>query len=934
MVTEVRHAGATFAVALGLTVLLGAALTAPTYAQPALDNGDYRVTLSADGIAVTQDATNASAEFTSTFTLLFRADNPGYVKAWDDLDRVTYLMAKWTKPGGGTSYDYFEAAAPVDLSDPEVYVSDGRIVWVYPSRAEGQLLAVVSLPAGGPPRIDYSWTAAQAGYASIVYTGAPAAAPADADEIWQPQIWNERRFPGKAYLSPAYRCTLPGAFVVTDGVATGVMIDPAFFPYQPLPVFENSQFGVLLRDPSGNMRSMTAAPILGGPGSQLAAGAGTSWGLRLIVHSGNAGDAFEYVARTLFDFHDYRANVYTTTNQTLANMIDYALGPYAQFDTEYRGASFQTDVPGSVKNVSAVDPLSVALVTDNAEVYTQRARPIWEFLLSRKEFLFAPTPDVAGPDAWLLEGPCARPSEFATLHAFTRGQDFINLEYARQIFGLAGTPDLDAPVRDVSAHSALALYDVTGLTAHLNDAVSRMQTYINNRLNAPATDWSDPYSGGMLFFYQYVPLWQDLYRFYEVTHDANYLTLAHAAAREFAMLTWMAPRIPADEILVNPGGFAPVYAYLAGGDPIPAPEEWIPAWWVSEVGLVPEASDTSHGHRGIFLSVWAPDMLRLAHSVGDDFLRDVARASIVGRYSNFPGYHLNTARTNVYMQPDYPLRPFEELTYNSFHYTHVWPQVALMLDWLISDAEVRSDNAIHFPSRYVYSYAYFFAHAWGDRAGDFYGDANVWLWMPSGLLDTGDVQIDYLSARGNDRLYVALLNQSDAPVTTTLHFDPAVSPLNPVQSYAAQVRRENGSATGAIVSNNSLAVDVAPKGITALTIESGAFSAGFQQEWLDGAVVPLGANSYGAWGVVKGMLLSLNEDITNAYIYASTTSDSFTQITLHYRTTGDWNTVPDTSHPFEYSIELAPNDASIEFYVEGLTTGGSTVFSNHITLER
>ncbi len=912
-----------------------ALLTPAALAQPTLLNDAYRLDLQADGsVQVTERATTAAATFTPAFTLLHRTQDPGFVKAWDDIDRVSYLLCKWSLPGGGTSYDYFDAAAPILLDDPEVFVSDGRIVWLYPPTPEGQLQAAVSLPDDGPPRLDYTWQAAAAGYASIVYAGAPATAPGAVEEIWQPQIWNERRLPSKSYLSPAYRCTLPGSFVVAGGVATSVMIDAESFPYQPLPLFENSRFGVLARDAAGDMRSMTAAPILGGEGSHLDAGETTAWGLRLIVHAGGAPDAFEYAARTLYEFRDYRSNVYTTTNETLANMVEYALGPYAAFDETYRGASFRNDVPGSVKNVSAVDPLSVAIVTDDADVYHQRAKPIWEFMLSRKEYLFAPTADVAGENARLLEGPCGRSSEYAALHAFSRGQDFINGAYAHQIFGLPGTPDLNAPVRGQTPRSALALYDVTGDPARLADAIGRMQTYINNRLSAPEEDWDDPYSGGMLFFYQYAPLWQDLFRFYELTGDAEYLALAHAGAREFAMLIWMCPRIPDADILVNAGGYAPVYWNLAQFPPIPAAEEWIPAWWVSEMGLIPEASDTSHGHRGILLGVWAPDMLRLAHAVGDDFLRDIARSAVVGRYSNFPGYHLNTARTNVFMQPDYPLRPFEQLSYNSFHYTHVWPQVDLLVDWLITEAEVRSDGAIQFPSRYVYGYAYFFNHQYGDRPGSFYEDDDVWPWMPADLLDTGHVQIDYFSARGADKLYVALMNQSDAPVTTTLAFDPAVAPLNPGLSYPAQLREQNGPPTAAVVSNNALPVTVAAKGITTLAIDTGAFAADFQQTYLDGPVTGLDAASYGEWGVIKGMLLSLNDDITSAYVYASTTDDVFANITLHYRTTGGWTTIPDDTHPFEFSVELLPAESSFEFYVEATTPGGSVFTSSTITLER
>src|SRR5690606_5810133 len=188
---------------------------------------------------------------------------------------------------------------------------------------------------------------------------------------------------------------------------------------------------------------------------------------------------------------------------------------------------------------------------------------------------------------------------------------------------------------------------------------------------------------GFFFWTGFMPKWIDLLELYEGTVEERYLEAAGEGARYYATVVGMTPKIDDEDIVVNKRGKAPVYAYLAKRTkgPIKVPEEEVPAWRVSEVGLTAESSGTSLGHRGIFMANYAPWMLRLSGYTGDTFLRDIAKAAVIGRYSNFPGYHMNTARTTVYEKVGYPLRPHDELSYNSFHYNHIWPHASILLDY-------------------------------------------------------------------------------------------------------------------------------------------------------------------------------------------------------------------------------------------------------------
>ena len=367
----------------------------------------------------------------------------------------------------------------------------------------------------------------------------------------------------------------------------------------------------------------------------------------------------------------------------------------------------------------------------------------------------------------------------------------------------------------------------------------------------------------------------------------------------------------------------------------------MPAWRVSEIGLVSESSGTSSGHLAVLLANHAPWMLRLARLTGDQYLHDIARWAVVGRYENFPGYHINTARTTVYEKADYPLRPFKELTYNSFHFNHIWPHIAMVVDYLVSDAYDKSNGAVDFPGRYAEGYAYIKSKVYGDRPGQFYGTKDVWLWMPKGLAEVDNVQVNYIAARGADKgVYLALCNQSPEAVTVTvrLNKDIVELPAGPV-SGATWADNAAGNAVPVPVADGAVTVRVSGGGITAVTIPGAVARAGFQATVLRPGPALADRTSTAKLsdaGGVRGMLLSMGPDLTSAYVYLQATYEQVKAATLHYRTAdgGEWRTATDAAYPYEFTVPLKNNDPEFEFYVEATGIDGRTTKSATATMTR
>lgn len=943
-------------------ILLCAATAAALQAGTVLTNSVYQVAL-ADGGAVLVSTTGATArKFLPQFTVLASGVDPKLDLRWGDWggskQGPSYNVLSWSvgsSVGNPRSeparkehvadgfnpktdrvaakeqvQDLFAAAPVTVVLADKAEVKGGRIQWHFPDNPDFSLGATLEIPSGsGEPRLTFQFNPKVGKWFSVGYTGAPEIDPATMAGMWQPLIWQEKRFPQRPYLTESGRCTLPGTLAASEGVVCGVIADPDELPFMPMPTVENSRFGVAVRNAAGRAQPMLFAPILGGLGSRRAAGEALTFKLRLVVQPGRIPDVYANLARGLFKFTDHRHNALGSLNRTLERVVDYAMSDWARFNEDLRGCAYDTDVPGSVKNVSSLHPLSVALVADDENIFLRRVRPIVEAMMSREKFLFTIDPNVKGQGASArLLGPCAPVSELAALYSVSGQRAPVFLRAAEKLFGKTRTLNLDVPVRGDIWQNSLALWRATGDEAWLNQAKSGADAYIRDRLDNPQTDFSDPASRGVFFWTGFAPNWMELYELYEATGEKRYLEASRKGARLFSQFTWMCPQIPEGNVLVNAGGRAPLYRKSEKLPPILLPEESVPAWRVSEIGLTCESSGTSKGHRGILLATYAPWMLRLAAHTGDDFLHDIGRSAVIGRYMSFPGYHMNTARTTVYEQPDFAQRPMAQLnSTTSLHYNHIWPHAAMLLDYLVADAELRSRGAIAFPSQFAEGYAYLQQQVYGDRPGKFLGDDGVWLWMPKGLLTFDNEEINYVAARRGDTLYLALMNQSAQPVAATCRVDAQLARWVAGRDAEVRVWQENKPMPPKRLNPEKFEVQIAARGITAFVISGLNIKPRFQEKLSNRDAAWRKDSAEVDFAGTHALLLNFGRELKSAYVYLQANGTKLKQAMLHYSTGGDWKQMSDAAFPFEFTVPLAAEAKEFRFKVEGVQPDGGKVES-------
>ena len=324
-------------------------------------------------------------DYLPEFTVLFSAADPQLRMRPAGIPDVQYNVATWLsdrpelnrtdrradQSGDGFDDEILEGSVESRTAD---LFNAGRIIVVRPvsHRAEGTDKVTFGYPendlfsiaaeltadtATGRPLLTYRLTAKTGGWYSVGFTGFAGRDPKRTDEIWQPLIWQEKRFPDKSYLTLAFRCPVPSAFVTYRNATYGILAHPAEFPFDPLPTAANSRFGVAVRDRQGLASPMMFAPVPGGIGSETAPGGKLVFSALLCGERGDTTDALQNVAERLFGFTGNRNNALGSLNETIENMISYVLGPYSRFLDKEKGCTYATDVPGAVKNVSSLNPL-------------------------------------------------------------------------------------------------------------------------------------------------------------------------------------------------------------------------------------------------------------------------------------------------------------------------------------------------------------------------------------------------------------------------------------------------------------------------------------------------------------------------------------------------------------------------------------------------
>ncbi|AWI10624.1 hypothetical protein CKA38_09655 [Ereboglobus luteus] len=660
--------------------------------------------------------------------------------------------------------------------------------------------AIWSLPADGfAARVEVSHEVGKDAWYSFAFSCGQSVPREEVAAVMLPPVYQFRRIPEGPEMITSSITPHPYALIEakaraeSPAITRGIVAAPDFLD-TAWPGRTNARFGFTLLAPNGEAQPWSFSPILGADGSQLKRGDT----LRAAWHVVMAPQSWEQVMRDadtrLYGVTDYREPVTTSITDQALNIIDLIADDKAGgWDARLKGPE-NIESPSTVTHAAPLIYLSSALLTKDEDFYWKRALPTIEYLLSRPSAHFATKP---------------KNNSYVTTNSSRIG--FRNLFYGSVVWqGVDDltrrlNPWLDSYIRDAEnrpfkpANSGtetdwsgwLALYRQKPDAALLKRIQANADGWITRAFETNP-NLASPIGIQPFYNVSYYPCWWDLLDLHELTGEQRYVDAARRGAAHTIAGLWVAPQpaggnttlYPNNKYVCNhtiwwkgdasyrlgwPDGLKPHARATVTFD---LPEKQVPAWVVSPVGLGLEQPTTyfnacTNGMSNIMLSVWAANLLRLYGETGDEYYRTFARNTIIGRGANYPGYYLS-GFTDIMQNADYP-RTGPDIT--SFYWHHAPVHLAMLVDYLVTDADVRTKGAIRFPYSKQQGYVWFTSRIYGGRPGRVFDDAECRLWLDREKFRVDNPKLDYFGARGKTKFHLVILNQARGAETAAVTID-------------------------------------------------------------------------------------------------------------------------------------------------------------------
>ncbi len=849
----------------------------------------------------------------------------------------------------GSPNDYYASMHPNWVAFDSMEQVGRRTVELRSSVPDAYDLVVRWNLDGDNPEVQWTVTAAQAQHYVVGYQSFDTRQPDEVDEVLCGTRQHARVIEDAQSLG-AWELMAPMTLAehrVDGGPVTLGLYTPAEvleFEHERELGPDGQPFGMSLRNDTRDVQPVAYAPQAGRR-SSLAAGEAFGYAFGIYAAPGPLHEAYAAVVHDEYGYTDYRENVFDTSlTQTVFNLIDLTMIEPAEDDSEAFVPSFSgwwnrakgfVDIENdqTVRTPIAGVLLSAFHLTGTPDLYDRRARPLIEYQLSRADVGHSPIkgkPVYGSLEKYRVGQITGDASTLVPLYRQTRGQSGALHRLAMRVIAQRPAKDARTPMS-----TPLQAYELTGNPAYLAEATAEGRRYLrDNIVTAYTTN-----RGENDFGYNYSKAWTELLVLFELTGDTDFLDASLAEARRYITQTQVRP-IPRGNVTVPNQPFIDAQLDRWSDSPVlpdypldDIPAESVPAWVVSTSGVTFEQLSTYKIGRDIenpgggfsMIPVWAPFLLRLAQHTGDTLIHEVAHNLVVGRFTNYPGYY-NRQFVAANMKPDFPLTGPPGTTCIYFH--HIPAQLGLALDYLITEQLTRSAGQISFPRQFESNYVFFKYSTYGHAPGSFYGEDGVWPYFPPGIVDVSDHQLNWITAVGNDSLYLSLTSETTTPSMATVTFSPELTGIQTRNRYEAELINADGTRESATIRGGRLRVLVPAKGLRAVVVRG--VSMDVPWHWEPTATDRSGASFHeedtdptSNFGLVRALLLPRPaRDGYDAYVQI----DTETPTDLSYRVgEGTWQDAPEKVFPYEWSIGVDDPTATFSYRL----TNGDVSTADH-----
>jgi hypothetical protein len=794
-----------------------------------------------------------------------------YYPTWDNKKLNAHFLfegKKYEVRKPGDEFNPFQAGSFSEAIPVSATAIDQQTIEVqYITRNGSVITGLWSLPSG-KKHIDLRLTCktARPGYYSMGVAAFQAIADPELHNVMMAPMFQYKRISEGPQMMLSSMMQQPLAIVSAKTeqglVSTYVAADLKSFPRDWGSV-DFSPVGFTLKNEQNQLQPVMFSPVFGMKDSRYQQDQLIDRHFVIGITTGDWDSALDDVSNEVFEVKDYRKQQNVSLTDAVFNMIELAKNDSAGgWAPELKGFYDIEGDPKTAPTVVNATPLlnvSLSVLQNDEELYLSLSLPTIEFTISRSGYRWAtdivPTAFNATRETLQLN---PYKSQFTT--SYYLGLHRLLGELNPWLNSIALPADTLRAVKGYSTdfnkwNQALWAYRLTGQKKWLAIAEKDADNFIQQKIYANTNKLLShiPFYNASF----YAPWW-DLLDLYETTKNDKWLKAAGYGAYFTIAGIRSYPKVDNQLQTIHPGGRydGVTRIWWKGNAPYrlgfprkqgDVQEKKVPEWVVSPVGLGLEQPSTyftrvkGQNVHPVFMSSWAPHLLRLYQFTQKPIYEIYARNSVIGRYANYPGYYA-TGFTDVPMSAEFP---YKGPDVSSVYYHHIPAHMAFSLDYLITETIQRSGGNISFPYSKQEGFVWFNNRVYGGGKGKVFDDEQVSLHMQKGLVSVSNPEINYVTAVSDKKFWVLLSSEAATEQTFDLKWSPKT---NAKKSGAALGYDADGKSKSTDFKDAFMNVTLPAKGFKAiaLPLESAVVAKNYPPVKNGMKVIDLGA----PWGKV------------------------------------------------------------------------------------
>ncbi|MCF3110586.1 hypothetical protein LL912_17500 [Niabella sp. CC-SYL272] len=770
-----------------------------------------------------------------------------YYPTWDNRNPGAYFIfegQKYIVQKPGDEFNPFQSGNLSEAIPVSVNAIDKQTIEVqYVTRNGSPVTGFWSLPAGQQHiELRLVCKTAQQGYYSMGVAAFQPVADPELENVLMAPMFQYKRVSECPQMMVTSMMQQPIAIVAAKTsygpVSTYVAADPETLKKDWGSV-DHAPSGFTLKNHQNQVQPVMFAPVLGMKDSKYEAGQLIDRRFIIGLVSGNWDTALAYVSKNIFQVRDYRRQQQASLTDAVFNMIaltkNDTAGGWAKELKGFYDIEGDPKTAPTVVNATPLVNVALSVLQNDEQYYLSRSLPTIEFTLSRSGYRWATdiVPTAFNNTRKTLElNPLT--SQFTTSYYVGLNRMLGGLNPWLEQLALPG--DSLRAAKGYSTdfipwNQALWAYHMTGQAKWLQRARNNADLFIQNKIYSNS---SKPLSHIPFYNASFYAPWWDLLDLYETTKDAKYLKAAAYGGYFTIAGIRSYPCVEDQQQTIHPGNRYEgiTHIWWKGNQPYrlgfprkkeDVQEKKVPEWLVSPVGLGLEQPSTYFTRvkgqtvHPVFMSSWAPHLLRLFQYAHQPIYEIYARNAVIGRYANYPGYY-GTGFTDVPMSANFP---YKGPDVSSIYYHHIPPHIGFSLDYLITEAIQRSNGNVEFPYSKQEGFVWFNNRVYGGGKGTIFGDTKAILRMHKDWVQIQNPEINYVTAISDKNFWILLSSEAAQAQPVNIRW---AKQTGAKQEGQALCYAGDGQSETVAIKNAGVEVQVPAKGFRAIAIPLNAIA--------------------------------------------------------------------------------------------------------------